>query len=155
MWILILNTFLTLHASLAEIWRRSERINRIAKQPTMGQVVHGASGSWGELSMRRVVYGARASCPWGGLSIGQAVQEASCPWGELSKGELSMDKLSMGWAVMGRVVMWWVLMGRVLMGHFRWGELSGNPSFVQLIEHNCNFNASDEACCTPDPLTME
>jgi hypothetical protein len=42
----------------------------------MGQVVHGASCPWGELSKGRVVHG--ASCPWGELSVGRVVYGASC-----------------------------------------------------------------------------
>jgi hypothetical protein len=46
----------------------------------MGQVVHEASGPWGEMSMGRNVHG--ASCPWGefvygGNVIGRAVQRAN------------------------------------------------------------------------------
>jgi hypothetical protein len=42
---------------------------------------HGASCSWGELSMGRVVRGASvrgASCPWGEMSVGRDVHGARC-----------------------------------------------------------------------------
>jgi hypothetical protein len=51
----------------------------------MGQVVHGASCPWGELSMGRVVHG--ASCPWGEFSTGRVFHRVSCPWNEFSMGQ--------------------------------------------------------------------
>ncbi len=97
----------------------------------MGQVVHGASCPWGELSVGRVVRG--ASCPWGELSVGWIVRGVNCPWGELSVGRNVTGRNvrgakcpwgEMSWGKMSWGEFWW---GELSWGELSWGEWSGNP----------------------------